>query len=154
MERTCESVRFALKTICTVAARRKNGRLSEAAHQLLARINGIDSTGMYTTDDERRQTVEDICFEAFFIVDELMTLTNFEIREVLFPLPEIKRTTREFGTRWSSNYFEWLSADEHYSPERLLGLLEEDLHQLEVAKALLQQCLRPGERGLQKKRRR
>jgi hypothetical protein len=152
MERGYENLRFALKNILSVAARRKNIRLTEAAEELVAVIHGMRTTAAPPTPDERKRILEDIRLKALLLVDDLMTLTNFEIREVLFPLPEIKRSTREFGTWWSSNYFEWLLGEEHYSPERLLGILEGDLHQLEVAKALLQQRFRPEEMGLQKRR--
>lgn len=137
MERDHDNVRFALKNILSVANRRKNSALANAAGQLLALLTAMPPGKVHTADVNRQQTLDEIRFKALWLVDELMMLTNLEIREVLFPLPEIKRSTREFGTRVSSNYFAWLADDEQYTPERLMGILEDDLHMLEVAKAHL-----------------
>jgi hypothetical protein len=60
-----------------------------------------------------------------------------EIREVLFPLPSIKQQAREFGEKFFSNYFNWLDHPNQYSPEQLMGLLENDLRKLEQAKTIL-----------------
>lgn len=147
MERESEGYRFALKNILRVATRRKNDVLASAAEHLLAAL-----AHMHTADGECMQTLEEIRVKALLLVDELEVLTNFEIREVLFPLPEIKRSTREFGMRFSSNYFAWLSDEEHYSPERLMGILEDDLHKLEVARAHLQRPFLQKEIERQKRR--
>jgi hypothetical protein len=152
MERERDNIRFALKNILTVAARRKNDALTEAAKELFAAMDRMPPSVVHAAGEKGMQTLEEIRSKTLILADELKMLTNFEIREVLFPLPEIKRSTREFGTWWSSNYFEWLMGDEHYSPERLMGILEDDLHKLEVAKAHLQKRFRPEEMGLQKRR--
>jgi len=60
-----------------------------------------------------------------------------EIREVLFPVPSIKQQAREFGEKFFNNYFNWLDHPDQYTPEQLMGLLENDLRKLEQAKNLL-----------------
>lgn len=85
----------------------------------------------------RDRQLNELCAQLELIADDLALLTNLEIREVLFPLPEIKRHTREFGESVSSNYFSWLSESGQYTPERLMGILEGDLQKLEIAKELL-----------------
>jgi len=77
------------------------------------------------------------CFDAYSIADKLAMVTMIEIREVLFPLPELKHQAREFGKRFFNNYFQWRDGSDQFSPEEMMGVLETDLQKLTIAKDLL-----------------
>lgn len=48
-------------------------------------------------EDGQNNLLNRLCVEAELVADDLAILTSIEIREDLFPLPEIKKQTREFG---------------------------------------------------------
>ena len=75
--------------------------------------------------------------EGISLADSLIIRTLIEIREILFPLPEIKRDARKFGNEFFSDYFQWKDPDIVYSPESLMGILENDLNLLNMARDIL-----------------
>lgn len=137
-ERRRDEIEFALKLITEVAERRKHSAMLARCGDLLSKLRTTSASPMHRSiKTGTRVRLQEICSKADLVADELAILTSIEIREVLFPLPEIKRATREFGSRFSENYFEWLAADHLYSPEELMRILEEDLAKLEIARELL-----------------
>jgi hypothetical protein len=127
-----------LNNVLAVAERRTHLAAVVACEKLALRLQRLNASSVHqSVEREQDRQINELCVQLEFIVDHLAMLTKLEIREVLFPLPEIKKQTREFGEAVSSNYFSWLSENDHYEPERLMAILEEDLQRLEIAKEFL-----------------
>jgi len=138
IESSLEELEFAFKNILIVAKRRKNSRFIEQTDALLQRIKFF----IQTRKEGKLQSLgnaelRSICIEGLSLVDSLAARTMIEIREVLFPLPEVKRDARKFGSLFFSDYFSWKDSNIIYSPESLMGILENDLHLLNAARDIL-----------------
>jgi hypothetical protein len=133
-----DEVEFAMKNIVTVAERRRDsGTLAECDDALstlryiLFHREGEDRSEM------RTYILEESLRPAYHIADNLAMMTMVEIREVLFPIQSIKQQAREFGQKFFDNYFTWLDYPDQYTPEQMMGLLEDDLRKLDQAKKTL-----------------
>ncbi len=68
------------------------------------------------------------------IIDELRFVIKTETRFILFPLPDIKREAYEIGKKYMPNFLEWLKSDENYTPEKVIGILDEEIYKLDEIK--------------------
>lgn len=68
------------------------------------------------------------------LIDELRFVINTEIRFILFPLPDIKKEAYEIGKKYMPNFFDWVKSDEELTPEKLIGILDEEIFRLDEAK--------------------
>jgi hypothetical protein len=141
--RRTDEIHFAVKVLEDIAQRRKDEnavaecvRLEQTMELLWSFSNDIEN------EEQFRRALEEVRLQAYDIADELRMVTNLEIREVLFPLPDIKQQAREFGTRFFGSYFRWLDENESYTPEKLMSILEDDIRKLDIARTLLQERVR------------
>lgn len=65
------------------------------------------------------------------LIDELRYVIKIEMRFILFPLPDIKKETYEIGKKYMPNFLEWIQLVEDYSPEKIMGILEEQIYELD-----------------------
>ena len=57
---------------------------------------------------------------------------NLELREIVYPLPEIKENTHRFGVLFTpSKYLTWMPEDRPLSPEEAISYLERQLDNLD-----------------------
>ncbi len=68
------------------------------------------------------------------LIDDLRFVIKAETRFILFPLPDIKREAYEIGKKYMPNFLEWLNSDESYTPEKVIGILDEESYRLDEAK--------------------
>jgi len=128
----CEDVKYALSLIERVASRRKDSEVATECGRLFRDVTKVESATAEDTWTARRLTW--IRSQADDLIDRISAVVKTEIREVLYPLPEIKIATNEFASKFfPSKYFQWLPEDRDLSPEALMGLLEGDLTNLQVA---------------------
>lgn len=71
------------------------------------------------------------------MMDELNFLIDIEKRYILFPLPDIKKEAYEIGKRYTKNFIEWVKPDD--SPEKLMEILEEEIHKLAEMRKILKE---------------
>lgn len=133
-----DELEFAVKNIVTIAERRKDSNALAECYEILGTLPHFQ----IHREGENRSEIMTIILEeslhsAYHIADNLGMMAMVEIREVLFPVQSIKQQAREFGKKFFNNYFGWLNDPDQYSPEQLMGLLENDLRKLEQAKNLL-----------------
>jgi hypothetical protein len=59
---------------------------------------------------------------------------NLELREIVYPLSEIKESTHQFGVLFiPSKYLTWMPEDRPLSPEEAISYLERQLDNLDIA---------------------
>jgi len=68
------------------------------------------------------------------LIDDLGFTIRAEIRYILFPLPDIKKEAYEIGKKYMKNFLEWIKQEDNYTPERLMGILEDEIYRLEEAR--------------------
>jgi len=134
-----EELEFAMKNIISVAERRKIPGIIENARKLLQHIQSLIQAQEVAPGSERVNSnlLSSLCADGLSLADSLIARTVIEIREVLFPLSEIKRDARKFGNEFFSDYFQWKDPGIVYSPESLMGILENDLHFLNTARDII-----------------
>ena len=137
IQRTDE-IHFAVKILADIAQRRRDEnavaecvRLEQTMELLWSFSNDIEN------EEQFLRALEKVRLQAYEIADEMHMVTNLEIREVLFPLPDIKKEAREFGMKFFTGYFRWLDENESYTPEKLMSILESDLRKLNIVHRLL-----------------
>lgn len=133
-----DEIHFAVKILGEVAQRRKDENAAAECVRLEQTVELLLSLPDENSNETQFQrALEEVRLEAYDIADELRMVTNVEIREVLFPLPDIKQQAREFGTKFFKSYFQWLDENESYTPEKLMSILEDDKRKLDIAQQLL-----------------
>ncbi|HED36881.1 MAG TPA: hypothetical protein ENI76_01340 [Ignavibacteria bacterium] len=83
------------------------------------------------------ENISNLRNEIYDLIDELNFIIQIEIRFVLFPLPDIKREAYEIGKNYMQNFLEWIKAEDNYSPEKLMKILEDESYRLEEMKDVL-----------------
>lgn len=86
------------------------------------------------TDDITADELESMKNSLINLIDELRFIIKTEMRFILFPLPDIKKETYEIGKKYMPNFLEWIHLNENYSPEKIMGILEEEIYELDEAK--------------------
>jgi hypothetical protein len=137
LEREKDKILFALRNVRWVAERRKNAsvihlleNLSTILEDIGAKGNGMDQVGAAP------KYIKDVKTAALFICSDLRIPIKFEIKEIITPFIEVKRGVHEFSAEMWGDYLQWLAGEE-LSPEAILGMLEDDLHKLDIAEEIL-----------------
>jgi len=112
-----------------VAMERQNVEAYVTCEELRNALNRLNMLSPVSTVEQFKE----IQLIANRIVSDLLATVKFEMREVLVPFIEVKRPTHEFGLQMFPDYFRWLSPGNQYSPELLVGILEEQTRKLTVA---------------------
>ncbi len=86
------------------------------------------------TDDIDLDKFESMKNNIINLIDDLRFVIKTEMRFILFPLPDIKKETYEIGKKYMPNFLEWLNLDESYTPEKIMGIIEEEIYELDEAK--------------------
>ncbi|HMN49769.1 MAG TPA: hypothetical protein PKD67_11565 [Ignavibacteriaceae bacterium] len=86
------------------------------------------------TNDTNADELESMKNSIINLIDDLRFVIKTEMRFILFPLPDIKKETYEIGKKYMPNFLEWLNLDESYTPEKIMGILEEEMYELDEAK--------------------
>ena len=86
------------------------------------------------SDDITTDEIESMKNKIITLIDDLRFVIKTEMRFILFPLPDIKKETYEIGKKYMPNFLEWLNLDESYTPEKIMGILEEEIYELDEAK--------------------
>jgi len=133
-ERTIENILYALKCIGEVAMERQNFEAYVACNELRSVLSNLNMLppGSYVEQFKGIRLITNR------IASDLLAAVKFEMREVLVPFIEVKRPTHEFGLEMFPDYFRWLSPEKQYTPELLVGILEEHTQKLLVALEHLQ----------------
>ncbi len=86
--------------------------------------------------------VSEIIDSIYNLIDDLKFLIQTEIRYVLFPLPDIKKEAYEIGKNFMKNFLEWVKPEENYTPEKLMGILEDEAYRLEEMKKIMDKIVK------------
>jgi hypothetical protein len=134
-DRWREEIEFALKKIVEVAEQRHD---NDALAHCRTLMHFLVRTGVVTSNlpskKRKKQLMERIEFEMFRLAEDLSMVINLELREIVYPLPEIKESTHRFGITFvPSKYMSWLPAENNLSAEEVIGLLERQLDKLHFA---------------------
>jgi hypothetical protein len=138
-DRWQEEIEVALKEIVQVAEQRHDITVLVKCNGLLL---SLATSGAFSPEkwgkNERKYLLEEIGFQASRLAEDLTMLVNLEMREIVFPLPEIKESTREFGNIFTpSRYLNWLPPEQGLAPEDIVRLLQRQLDKLKVASDIL-----------------
>ncbi|MCX8106462.1 MAG: hypothetical protein N3D80_11390 [Ignavibacterium album] len=71
------------------------------------------------------------------LIDEMRYVIQAEMRFILFPLADIKKEAYEIGKSYMPNFLEWINSNDSYTPEKLVGILENQIYELEEVKTQL-----------------
>lgn len=86
--------------------------------------------------------LSEIIDSIYNLIDDLKLLIQTEIRYVLFPLPDIKKEAYEMGKKFMKNFLEWIKPEGNYTPEKLMGILEDEAYTLEELKKLMDKIVK------------
>ncbi len=137
LQRELEEIEFAMKNIVTVAERRKDFDALAKCYDLLSSLQDFFSNrGDKEITETNTTNLYESLYRAYQIADNLAMATMLEIREVLFPILSIKQQTHRLGEQFFDSYFAWLDYPDQYTPEQLMGFLENDLRKLKLAENL------------------
>lgn len=128
-EQTLEDILYAIKCIGEVAMERQNVEAYVACEELRCLLTNPSIVSPVSNAEQ----LKEIRLFAHRIASDLLAAVKFEMHEVLVPFMEVKKPTHEFGIHMFPDYFRWLSPEKHYTPERLVGILEEQTGKLTVA---------------------
>jgi len=130
-----EETEFAIKKIAEVAEQRKDEDAS-ARCKALSRVLIKTGAAQRSPAARRRSTklVEQVEFEASQLAEDLSIVISVELREIVYPLPEIKERTHQFGVLFTpSKYLTWMPENRPLSPEEAISYLERQLDNLDFA---------------------
>jgi len=131
----------ALEQIRTVASHRQNRNALWKIQRLYEKMMMYDNVSKHPANDAvQRQFIRTTANKALELVDQIKLPIKLEIREVLFPLPDIKRAAHELGTQLYPDYLQW--TDGETDVYKLLEMLEGDLDLLEQAEKLITSALK------------
>jgi hypothetical protein len=138
-DRWREEIEFALKKIVEVAEQRHD---NDALPHCRTLMHLLVRTGVVASNlpskKRKKQLMERIEFEMFRLAEDLSMVVNLELREKVYPLPEIKESTHRFGITFvPSKYLNWLPPESNLAPEDVVRLLQYQLDKLEIALDLL-----------------
>jgi hypothetical protein len=130
-----EEIELAIKKIAEVAAQRKD-------EDALTRCKVLSRMLVKTSAAQRfllagygnKKLKERIEFEIDQLAEDLSMVINLELREIVYPLSEIKESTHQFGVLFiPSKYLTWMPEDRPLSPEEAISYLERQLDNLDIA---------------------
>ena len=128
-EQTLEDILYAIKCIGEVAMERQNVEAYVACEELRCLLTNPNIVSPASNAEQLRE----IRLIAHRIAFDLLAAVKFEMHEVLVPFMEVKRPTHEFGIHMFPDYFRWVLPENQYTPERIVGILEEQTGKLTVA---------------------
>jgi len=139
-DRWREEIEFALKELVEVTEERHDiDVLVKCGGLLLSLARSWPYFRTRSSKNEQKYFLEEISFQAHRLAEDLTMVVNLEMREIVYPLPEIKESTREFGSTFApSKYLNWLPQEESLAAEDVVRLLQRQLDRLHVALGLLQ----------------
>jgi hypothetical protein len=117
---------FAVNTIKGICIKRNNEEAVIRCNLIILEIQNLEAEGF----QDEVQNLKPIIIN---LIDELKFIIQTEIRFVLFPLPDIKKEAYELGKKYMKNFLEWIKEGDDITPEKLLGILEEEIYRLEEA---------------------
>jgi len=128
-----EEVELAIKKIVDVAEQRKDENAltrCRALFRLLLKTTPAQRPlAIRTRNEKLRGRIE---YEMFRLAEDLSMVINLELREIVYPLPEIKENTHRFGVLFTpSKYLTWMPEDRPLSPEEAISYLERQLDNLD-----------------------
>jgi hypothetical protein len=86
------------------------------------------------TQRSKRRLQDQMDSEVLQLAEKLRMVINLEMRETVWPLPDIKESTRKFGSTFMpSKYLTWLPEQPDRTPEELVGILQHQLDDLQIA---------------------
>ncbi len=134
-----EEVELAIRKIEGVAEQRKDDDALRRSRTLLHLLDKIRAVQRSPASRRKTQKVMAwIKFNLIRLAEDLSMVINLELREIVFPLQEIKESTHQFGVLFSpSKYLKWMPEDRPLSPEEAISYLERQLNNLNFALELL-----------------
>jgi hypothetical protein len=130
-DRTKDSLIFVVNEIKKICSKRSYAEAAVKCSLLL-----FDIEGMNNIVGKKFSEIET---EIINLIDELKFIIQTEIRYVLFPLPDIKKEAYEIGKNYMKNFLEWVKPED--SPEKLMGILEDEIYRLEEMKEILEKII-------------
>ena len=132
-----KSLVFTINELKKISERRNYSKVTEECNSVL---NEIEKLNGNLTDKIFSETEH----KFFSVIDNLKFIVEIEKRFILFPLPDIKKEAYEIGKKYMENFLEWMNLERtdenliHYSPEKLMGILDDDSYRLEEMQELLE----------------
>jgi hypothetical protein len=130
IKKKIENILYSIKCIEEVAMERRNIEVYYACEELRNALRIINMLSPISS----KKLLKEIRFTADKISSDLLSAVKFEMHEVLVPFIEVKKTTHGFGIQTFPDYFRWLSPEKQYTPELLVGILEEQEQKLSIAR--------------------
>lgn len=96
-------------------------------------LNTVRNLNRKNIENEIAGIKEDIVNQ----IDNLKIIIGIERRFVLFPLADIKKEAYEIGKKYMTNFIEWVKAKDNLTPEKLIGILEDDIYRLDEMKEII-----------------
>jgi hypothetical protein len=134
-----EELELAIKKIGDVAEQRKDEDALRRCRALLRRLSKTsDAQRLLLAGTGNRKMKKQIEFEILRLAEDLSMVINLELREIVYPLEDIKESTHRFGVLFTpSKYLTWMPEDRPLSPEEAISYLERQLDNLNFALDLL-----------------
>jgi len=134
-KRWCDDTEFALREIFEVAEQRQDSETMAQCRALQHTcVRTLSLSSVLMTHRSKRRLLKSLDIEVLQVAEKLRMVINLEMRETVWPLPEIKESTHKFASSFvPSKYFKWLPENAHRSPEELVGILQHQLDQLDIA---------------------
>ena len=130
-----EEIELAIKKIAEVAEQRKDEDASTRCKELLRMLIKTSVTHRSLAPRSgNKKLMERIKFEIVRLAEDLSMVINLELREIVYPLQDIKESTHRFGVLFTpSKYLTWMPEDRPLSPEEAISYLERQLDNLDFA---------------------
>jgi hypothetical protein len=130
-EQKKKSIKFVVNVIKNICLKRN---FEEAVIKCNLFLYQIEDSN----DEILSEELSDLKIKIIDLIDELKFTIHTEIRFVLFPLPDIKKAAYEMGKIYMKNFLEWIKPEDNYTPEHLMGILEDELYRLDDMKEILE----------------
>ncbi|HEX2869386.1 MAG TPA: hypothetical protein VHO03_20245 [Ignavibacteriales bacterium] len=139
VQKKLDVYRLVLKLVREVSERRKYWEFLDRSGIFEAFLHDLSNTALKSDDTSHDYEVvfSELKNRFSIMIDELIMLTKIEMRETLFPLPDIKKEAHEMGESYLKNYMQWLKYEKDITPEEIINILEDDLYKLNYCKDLL-----------------
>lgn len=123
-------IKFVIELVRKIADKRNYEELIIKCSLLFIQINEI-------TGNDLEEHLTNVEMQVMDLIDELKLVVEIERRFVLFPLPDIKKEAYELGKEYVHNFLNWVTEENNFSQEKLIGILEDDLYTLDEAKGII-----------------
>ncbi len=123
-------IEFAVKVIKEICGKRNYEEAEIKCNLLLCELEIINEVVSVEEFSELKNSIIDL-------IDGLKFVIQTEIRFVLFPLPDIKKEAYEIGKKYMKNFLEWIKPEDEYTPEQLMGILEEEIYRLDETRKII-----------------